>query len=124
MQTSVPILLTIGIALAAKVRVWNFKRKLDSESSTYTTMVTRYKEKVGGQHMFAFTVLLFIIYANVTSTVMKFFKCTLVDGEWMLHADYRIPAMILHGEPIFQLRYCASLSIQLVFQRSSTSHYD
>ena len=60
---------------------------------------------VENQHMFAFLTLLFLIYAGkaqeletslsahipgVSSTVVKFFKCTEVDGEWLLHADYSL----------------------------------
>ena len=55
--------------------------------------------------MVAFLTLLFLIYAGkiyksetsvsvyipgVSSTVVKFFKCTEVDGKWLLHADYRL----------------------------------
>ena len=60
---------------------------------------------VENQHMFAFLTLLFLIYAGrareldtslsahipgVSSIFVKSFKCTEVDGEWLLHAKYNL----------------------------------
>ena len=42
------------------------------------------------QHMFAFLFLLFVLYAGVSTTIMKFFKCTEIEGIWLLDADHRL----------------------------------
>ena len=40
--------------------------------------------------MYAFLFLLFVLYAGVSMTIMKFFKCTKIDEVWLLDADYRL----------------------------------
>ena len=90
LQISGPIIFAISILVAEQLRVWWVKKHCKFTGSAYTATIIRHRHTIENQHIFGFTVLLFVIFPGVSSTVMKYFKCALVDGKWLLHADYRL----------------------------------
>ena len=82
-QIITPVVLVLCLFAAARIRIWR-------KASRGTSTPLKTKTKIENQHMFAFLFLLFVIYPGVSSTIAKFFKCTQIDGIWMLDADLRL----------------------------------
>ena len=82
--------MSLCILVAAKLRIMYAQRQITSGSSKGIGAFLKVKAKIEDQHMFAFLFLLFMLYASVSATVMKTFKCSEVDGQWWLDDDYRI----------------------------------
>ena len=84
-QVTTPISFAGCVFVVMKARTWTC-----SSTSTADQMSPRRLIEIESQHVFIFLVLLFVVYAGVSSTLMKLFRCTEIDGTWYLDADYRL----------------------------------